>query len=60
MPTRKKTVVATAMGPVEVDGRTVIVVPGGRFPADAPVVRAHPAMFRVAASSSPRRSGRSR
>lgn len=52
--------VATAMGPVEVDGRTVIVVPGGRFPADDPAVRAHPEMFRTAGSSSPRRSGRSR
>jgi hypothetical protein len=37
--------VARAMAPVVVDGRTVIVVPGARFPADDPVVRAHPEAF---------------
>ncbi len=29
----------------EVDGATVVVLPGARFPADHPVIRAHRAYF---------------
>jgi hypothetical protein len=45
--------VATHLFVAEVDGRTVVVIPGARFPNSAPVVKAHASQFEA-----PKRRGR--
>lgn len=40
-----KILLARASFTAEIDGRTVVVLEGARFPANAPVVKAHPGRF---------------
>ena len=60
MPRKPITLVARAMFPAQVDGRTVVVLPGARLPADHELVKGNEAHFdtaagKLAAAPSPRR-----
>ena len=49
MAARKTTLVARAQFVAEIDGRTVVVLEGARYPADHPIVKGHPTLFEPAA-----------
>lgn len=48
---RQKQMVAQQQFPAELDGKTVVVLEGARFPANAAIVSAHKSKFKPAKGS---------